>query len=137
MQGTFLRVKGIIKNGENVLLLKRWVDDRIPEPFLWEFVDGEVMHGESPDSTVLNCIRDSIGVEGNIEKIVYTWSQLLGDTHCVGIAYECSADDESQFILPEEIGEYRWVPMCDISKYIDNRFVIADFEKAYQNKKHK
>ena len=42
MKNTYVRVKGIIKKGDTYLLLKRWVDDRIPDPFVWEFIDAEV-----------------------------------------------------------------------------------------------
>lgn len=42
MGNIYLRVKGIIKKDDKYLLVKRWVDDRIPDPFLWEFVDAEV-----------------------------------------------------------------------------------------------
>ena len=49
MENIYLRVKGIIKQDDKYLLIKRWVDDRIPDPFLWEFVDAEVNYGEAPD----------------------------------------------------------------------------------------
>ena len=48
MKDTYVRVKGIVKRGDTYLLLKRWVDDRIPDPFVWEFIDAEVPHGEAP-----------------------------------------------------------------------------------------
>ena len=55
MKSTYVRVKGIIKKGDTYLLLKRWVDDRIPDPFVWEFIDAEVPHGEADrKSTRLN-----------------------------------------------------------------------------------
>ena len=57
MKNTFVRVKGIIKKGDKYLLIKRWVDDHIPEPYVWEFIDAEVSHGDSPDDTVLQAIR--------------------------------------------------------------------------------
>ena len=41
MGNIYLRVKGIIKKDDKYLLVKRWVDDRIPDPFLWEFVRSE------------------------------------------------------------------------------------------------
>ena len=48
MQRIFLRVKGIIKKEDRYLVLKRWMDDRIPDPFVWEFVDGEVAFSGDP-----------------------------------------------------------------------------------------
>lgn len=130
MKNTFVRVKGIIKKGDKYLLIKRWVDDHIPEPYVWEFIDAEVSHGDSPDDTVLQAIRELLSVEGKIDKIVYTWSNLLGDTHCVGIAYLCSIkeEDETNIVLPEEYGEWVWVSREQFSDYIENQYVLKDLE---------
>ena len=130
MQSTFLRVKGIIKKDDRYLLLKRWVDDRIPDPFVWEFIDAEVNHGEAPNDTVLRAINEQLSVEGKIEKIEYTWSSMLGDTHCVGIAYICSIAeaDEANIVLSEEFGEWIWVTRAEIPEYIENQYVLKDLE---------
>lgn len=130
MGDTFLRVKGIIKKDDKYLLVKRWVDDRIPEPFVWEFVDTEVNHGEAPDEAVLRAIHELLAIEGKIEKIEYTWSNMLGDTHCVGIAYICSIpeDEESHIVLAEEFGEYEWVKREQFEDYIENQFVLQDIK---------
>ena len=130
MQSTFLRVKGIIKKDDRYLLLKSWVDDRIPDPFVWEFIDAEVNHGEAPDDTVLRAINEQLSVEGKIEKIEYTWSSMLGDTHCVGIAYICSIAeaDEANIVLSEEFGEWIWVTRAEIPEYIENQYVLKDLE---------
>lgn len=130
MKDTFLRVKGIIKKDGRYLLLKRWVDDHIPDPFVWEFIDAEVNHGEAPDDTVLRAINELLSVEGRIEKIEYTWSSMLGDTHCVGIAYICSISeaDEANIVLPEEFGEWIWVTREEIPQYIENQYVLHDLQ---------
>ena len=130
MQSTFLRVKGIIKKDDRYLLLKRWVDDRIPDPFVWEFIDAEVNHGEAPNDTVLRAINEQLSVEGKIDKIEYTWSNMLGDTHCVGIAYICSIAeaDEANIVLSEEFGEWIWVTREEIPEYIENQYVLKDLE---------
>ncbi len=130
MKNTYLRVKGIIKKGDTYLLLKRWVDDRSPEPFIWEFIDAEVPHGDSPDETMKSAITELLSVNAKIEKIEYTWSQLLGETHCVGIAYICSIpeDEESHIVLTEDYGSYEWVTREQIPLYIDNQYVLADLE---------
>lgn len=130
MKNTFLRVKGIIKKDDKYLLIKRWVDDRIPDPFVWEFIDAEVNHGEAPDDTVMRAINELLSVSGKIEKIEYTWSSMLGDTHCVGIAYICSIaeEDEANIVLPEEFGEWTWVTREEIPEYIENQYVLKDLE---------
>lgn len=130
MKNTYVRVKGIIKKGDTYLLLKRWVDDRIPEPFVWEFIDAEVEHGEAPDEAMAKAIMELLSVHGTIEKVEYIWSQLLGDTHCVGIAYLCSLteDEEANIVLPEEYDSCEWVKRKDFPKYIENQYVLKDLE---------
>lgn len=131
MGSTFLRVKAIIKKEDKYLLIKRWVDDRIPDPFVWEFIDAEVNHGEAPDDAALRAIHEILSINDPvIEKIEYTWSSMLGDTHCVGIAYICSIpeEEEARIVLPEEYGEYEWVARKDFNMYIENQFVLKDLE---------
>ncbi len=130
MENTFLRVKGIVKKGDKYLLVKRWVDDRIPDPFVWEFVDAEVSHGEAPDDAMLRAIRELLSVEGKIEKIEYTWSNMIGDTHCVGIAYICSIpeEEEENIATPEDYGEWEWVTKEQFPLYIENQYMLEDLK---------
>ena len=128
MENIYLRVKGIIKQDDKYLLIKRWVDDRIPDPFLWEFVDAEVNYGEAPDEAVIRAIEEILSVEGRIERIVYTWSNMIGDSQCVGIAYICSLEDDSSIILGEEYGGWEWVERDQFPEYIENKYVLNDLE---------
>ena len=130
MNNTYVRVKGIIKKGDEYLVIRRCVDDHIPTPYVWEFIDAEVQHGEAPDDTVLRAIEELLSVEGVIEKVEYTWSNLLGDTHCVGIAYLCSImeEDEANIVLPEDYVEWKWITREEFPKYIDNTYVLQDLE---------
>lgn len=130
MENTFVRVKGIIKKGDKYLLIKRWVDDRIPEPFVWEFIDAEVAYGEAPDDTVHRAIRELLGIDGTIDKIIYTWSNMLGETHCVGISYLCSIkeEDEANIVLTEDYGEWAWVSRDEFPDYIENQYVLHDLK---------
>ena len=104
--------------------------DRIPDPFVWEFIDAEVQHGEAPDDTVLRAIKEQLSVDGTIDKIEYTWSSMLGDTHCVGIAYLCSIkeEEEANIVLSEEYGEWIWVSRDEFKLYIENQYVLQDLE---------
>lgn len=130
MKSAYIRVKGIIKRGDKYLVIKRWVDDHIPNPYVWEFIDAQVQYGEAPDDTVLRAIGEVLSIEGTIEKIEYTWSSLLGDTHCVGIAYLCSIkeEDEENIVLPEEYGEWKWISRDEFPDYIENMYVLNDLE---------
>ena len=100
MKSTYVRVKGIIKKDDKYLLIKRWVDDHIPEPFVWEFIDAEVAHGEAPDEAMLHAISELLSVNGTIEKIEYTWAQLI----------------------------WEWVKREQFPYYIENQYVLKDLE---------
>lgn len=132
MENIYLRVKGIIKKDDKYLLIKRWVDDRIPDPFVWEFIDAEVNFGEAPDEAVLRAIRDLLSVEGKIHHVIYTWSNMIGDSQCVGIAYLCEIDDEDEanIVLTEEYGEWEWVEREKFAYYIENKYVLNDLKEV-------
>ena len=129
MSNVFVRVKGIIKKNDKYLVLKRWMNDRIPDPFMWEFIDGEINIGEAPDDAVIRLVSENLGADAKIDRIVYTWSNMLGDTQCIGIAYLLRVDsDESQFVLPEEFGDWEWIDRSEFEYYIENRYVLQDLE---------
>ena len=54
-------VKCVVNYGSEYLLLKKWYDDRIDDPFQWEFADGEVEFGESPERAAERIVAESSG----------------------------------------------------------------------------
>ena len=82
------------------------------------------------DDALHRAVREQLSVEENIDKIEYTWSSMLGDTHCVGIAYLCSLkeEDEANIVLSEEFGDWIWVSREEFPKYIENQYVLQDLE---------
>ncbi len=130
MHDLFIRVKGIIKQDDKFLVLKRWMDDKIVDPYVWEFVDAEIERGESPDHAVLRAIHEATGVEAEIVKPIYTWSQMIGDLQCVGIAYQCVLSrDDGSLTLSEEYCGFEWITEEELSVYIDNPNVLKDMKK--------
>ena len=127
MNNMYVRVKGIVKKEDEYLVLKRWVDDKIPDPFVWEFIDGEINHGESPDDAIKRIVHESMGVDCGISKLIYTWSNMIGDTQCVGIAYLLNVEDED-FNLHEDFGEWAWITRDEFEYYIENRYVLKDLD---------
>ncbi|MDD3368801.1 MAG: NUDIX domain-containing protein [Lachnospiraceae bacterium] len=127
MQNTYLRVKGIVEKDGKYLLLQRFVDDHIPEPFVWEFVEGLVNFGEKPSDAVLRCVEEVLSAPCKVEKILYDWSLVLGDSHCVGIAYLCCLENEDEpFTLAEEYGEAIWVEKEELEQYLENPYTLKD-----------
>lgn len=128
MGNIIVRVKGIVKKKDEYLVLKRWYDDRIPDPFMWEFIDGAVAFGEDPVNAMNRIIGESIGVPSVVEHPAYTWSNNLGDTQIVGIAYICRVSEEDEFSLAEDFGGYEWIKRDEFEDYIENMYVLQDIK---------
>ena len=126
-----IMVKGIVRYEGRYLLVQRWYDDRIDEPYQWEFVDGSIEFGEEPDKAVVRLIEEQTGLETMIDRIVYTWSYMVGDVHHIGISYECMALND-EVILSEELYDYRFVSSSEFANYITNPKLLADIERIYE-----
>lgn len=129
MKDTRIVVKGIIRRGDKYLLIKKWYDDRIDEPYQWEFVDGYAEIGDSPDDAVNQIVSDKTYLLVQDKKILYTWSYQVGDTGYVGLAYLCEVDSDI-VILSEEIQEYRWVKFEEFPDYITNQAILRDVQRV-------
>ena len=124
-----IKIKGIVKNGDKFLILRKWYDDRITEPYQWEFVDGDLEYGISPDAYVRQMVNDATGLDAVIDSIPYTWSYELGDMQIIGIAYLCHVDSD-MVILSEAVSDFKWVKAEELPEYIENRGVLADLAKT-------
>ena len=129
MKNCNVLVKGIVRSEDKYLIIAKWYDDCIANPYQWQFVDGVVEFGEEPDAAVLRLIEEQTGLNAEIDRILYTWAFTIEDTHKIGIAYSCVADMEP-VILSEEMNEFRWVTKEELANYIENRRVLEDLWKA-------
>lgn len=124
-----IKVKGIVHYQDKFLLVERWGDDRILDPYQWEFIDGELEFTEEPDGAILRIVREETGLDAVIERILYTWSFVEGELHTIGIAYECLVSTD-EVILSEELPGYCWVTKDEIPKYVTNQMVLNDLARA-------
>ena len=124
-----IKLKGIVKKEDKFLILQKWYDDRITEPYRWEFVDGDLEYGAAPDTYVKQMVSDATGLEVEIDSIPYTWSYSLGDMQIVGIAYICHVDSD-MVILSEAVSDFKWVSASELAGYIDNKSVLEDLRKT-------
>lgn len=124
-----LLVKGIVRSNDKFLIVAKWYDDNISDPYQWQFVDGEVEHGESPDAAVIRLIEEQTGIHAEVDKILYTWSFMVGDTHKVGIVYDCIAEQDT-IMLSEDLNDAKWIDRDEFEKYIDNKNLLNDLKKV-------
>ena len=122
-------IKGIVRHDGKYLVVERWYDDRIFEPYQWEFIDGEMEFGETPDKALERLVAEKTGLHVVPDKILYTWGFTAGQTCTAGIAYLCEAASD-EVIISEDLHGYRWIVREEISQVITNPSVVQDVENA-------
>lgn len=123
-----VKVKGIVEFQGKYLLVKTWFDDRISEPFQWDFIMGDMNFGESPEYSVVNMISEKTNLSVGIDRILYTWNYIVGETQYVGLTFLCHAESDIIF-LSEDLIDYIWVDKSDFEEYISNDSVLSDITK--------
>lgn len=122
-------VKGIVQYDNKYLLVEKWYDDRIMNPYQWEFIDGKLEFGEQPEKGAIRIIAEKTGLSVQIDRLLYTWSFMVGDVCNIGISFLCLCAN-SDVILSEDLNDYIWVTKNEFENYIDNQSILADIEKA-------
>ncbi len=122
-------VKGIVKKDGKFLVVQKWFDDNISDPYKWEFIDGEAEFGEPPDEAVIRIIHEQAGITAFIDRILYTWTFMLGSECSLGLSYLCLTDEDN-VILSEELNDAKWIEGIDFEEYINNKRMLEDLEEA-------
>ena len=124
-------VKGIVQRENRYLMLEKWYDDNIANPYQWEFIDGTAEFGESPDAAVMRIIQEQTGLTGVLERILYTWTFMIGSECNLGLAYLCQTDmDEDSVVLTDDSKSFKWIEADEFSEYIQNKRMLDDLERA-------
>lgn len=129
MESCKIMVKGIVQYNDRYLLVEKWYDDRIADPYQWEFIDGRLEYGEDPEKGVLRIVEEQTGIQAEVSKPLYTWSYMVGETWNIGIAYHCIAT-EDEVILSEDLNNHKWVPRDEFERYITNKRMLEDVNKT-------
>lgn len=124
-------VKGIVKRDDKYLIVEKWYDDNIIDPYQWEFLDGEAEFGESPDAAVIRLIQEQTGLTAEVDRILYTWTFMVGSVCNLGLAYLCYTDmDEDSVLLSEDLNNSRWITADEFEEYITNKRMLQDLQQA-------
>lgn len=122
-------VKGIVQYNEKYLVVEKWYDDRIFDPYQWEFLDGVMEFAETPEKAVLRVVEEKTGLPVQVDKPLYTWGFTAGEVCSVGIAFECSAQTQ-EVVLAEDLNDSKWVTKEELAEVITNEAVRNDIERA-------
>ena len=124
-------VKGIVKRDDKYLIIEKWYDDNIMDPYQWEFLDGEAEFGESPDVAVIRMIQEQTGLTAEVDRSLYTWTFMVGSVCSLGLTYLCYTDmEEDDVQLSEDLHDCRWVSADEFGEFISNQRMLEDIEKA-------
>lgn len=124
-----IMLKGIVQYNDKYLVVEKWYDDRILEPYQWEFIDGKLEFGEAPDKGVIRVVEEGTGLTVQVSKPLYTWNYMVGDVAHVGICFLLLSSTD-QVILSEELHDYKWLSKDEFKNYIHNQAILQDIEKA-------
>ena len=124
-----VKLKAVLRCGDEFLIVNKWYNDNIENHYQWEFLDMDLMPEESAQEQCLNYIQECTGIHAEITSIPYTWSYKLGDNNCLGIVFLCDTTDQMVF-MGEDIVDYKWVTAKNLSKYITKKMVLEDLKKA-------
>ncbi|MBE5951375.1 MAG: NUDIX domain-containing protein [Lachnospiraceae bacterium] len=122
-------VKGIVNYGSDYLLLKKWYDDRIDEPYQWEFPNGEVEFGEMPERAAERIVLEDTGLTAEASKPLYTWQYTVGEVCTIGICYLLHAHTQ-ETMISEEYCDSVWVNRFEFEDYITDARILKDIERA-------
>lgn len=128
MNNMAVKIKGIVECQGKYLLVQKWYDDNIVNPYKWEFVDSMLEPGTRPEDAVLENVEAQTGLNTKIDKILYTWTYEIGETAYVGIAFLCKADDDI-VILSDDYSNSIWVEPEKINLYIEDTDMLKDLNK--------
>lgn len=83
-----IKIKSIVKCNDKFLIVERWYDDRIEEPYQWEFLDTDLEDDELPETACMRVIAESTGINSaRIVSMAYSWKYQLGDNNYLGLAF--------------------------------------------------
>lgn len=107
-----IRVAGIIRNEEGVLILKRY-RGRSETPVFWELPTGKIKFGEQPEEAMARALAEYIGLTATALKIkdVVTFLALEGASRLSNlyIVYEISVNEPIKPKPKERYSAYKFV----------------------------
>ncbi|WP_017435402.1 NUDIX hydrolase [Saccharococcus caldoxylosilyticus] len=120
-------VKGLILYEGKVLIVQRAKDDEIGGG-TWELVGGKVEFGEDLETALVREIKEEVGLDVTVEKILYATTFKTDPTRQVVIlTYLCRSNNRDVVLSKEHI-DYRWSTKEQLRLLLTPE-IISDFER--------
>jgi 8-oxo-dGTP diphosphatase len=120
-------VKGLILHEGKVLIIQRANDDEIGGG-TWELVGGKIEFGEDLETALVREIKEEVGLDVTVEKILYATTFKTDPTRQVVIlTYLCRSNNKDVVLSKEHI-DYRWSTKEQLRLLLPPE-IISDFER--------
>ena len=100
----------VIMDGDRVLVTRR--SEHMPHPLKWEFPGGKLKPGETPEGCLIREIREELGVEISVIKLLPSVRYRYSDSLIKLIPFVCTIR-EGNIELKEHL-DYYWVPRSQL-----------------------
>ncbi len=114
MKNFKIKIKAVVKKGDKYLVVKKWYDDRIQSPYQWEFLDGDLNFGESPETAAARIVREKTQLEVAKGTLLYTWSYVVGETCYVGICI-CFEKFSGEVLISEDLLDHAFIEKSEMN----------------------
>lgn len=120
-------VKGVIIHDRRVLIVQRAANDQVGGG-TWECAGGKIVFGEDLEAALIREVKEEVGLDVTVEKILYATTFQTGPTRqVVIISYLCESTNKD-IVLSEEHMDYKWTTKDQIKKLMDPT-IVKDFEQ--------
>ena len=66
-----------------------------------------------------------------VDRILYTWTFMIGSECNLGIAYLCLTEMEEDAVqLSEDLHDAQWITSAEFDDLINNKRMLADLQQA-------
>jgi 8-oxo-dGTP diphosphatase len=120
-------VKGLILHEGKVLIVQRAKDDEIGGG-TWELVGGKIEFGEDLETALVREIKEEVGLDVTVEKILYATTFKTDPTRQVVILTYLCRSNNREVVLSKEHMDYRWSTKEQL-RFLLTPEIISDFER--------
>ena len=121
-------VAAVIQQDDKVLLARRSMQSR-GQPGKWENAGGQVDSNESADQAIIREIKEELGVDFIIEKILLEDKFPNDGEDWYVTIYGGTIKGEPRAMIPEETSEVQWFKISELKDVDLATYTKTDFKK--------
>lgn len=122
-------VRGVVKNGDRVLIGLKRRDDPHPLQGEWHFPGGRLEYEENPWRAVEREIEEETGYKVKAEGIIdvipkkLVWPNEIGEQQTLHIVFSCRLlGGEAK--AGDDVEEVKWISVEEIDSYLRKEFLL-------------